>query len=271
MSGRYATSSAGADLANCTAGEARAAFRSGMVMPTAGLAAGYTQANLVCVPRAYAYDMLLFAQRNPQACPVLEVTEPGSWSTTLAPTADLRTDLPGYRVWRDGRLALQCADVTELWRHDLVSFLIGCSFSFEFLLREAGVPLRHVEQGKNVPMYVTDRQCVRAGRVHGPLVVSMRPMPPSLVARAAQITGLMPAVHGAPIHVGAPERLGIEDLQDPDFGDAVEFAEGDLPVFWACGVTSQTAVMRAAPPFAITHEPGHMLITDARDTDYRIA
>ena len=251
--------------------EARAAFRAGTAMPTSGIAPGYTQANLISLPRDYAYDMLLFAQRNPRPCPLLEVTEPGSWQSALAPGADLRTDLPAYRVWRDGRLVDRPREVIGVWRDDLVTFLIGCSFSFETLLSDAGVPLRHVEQGVNVPMYLTHRTCRPAGRLHGPLVVSMRPVPAADVARAAAITALMPAVHGAPVHVGQPGALGIADLAGPDFGDAVAIADGDVPMFWACGVTSQAAVMRARPPFAITHEPGHMFVTDARDTDYRIA
>jgi uncharacterized protein YcsI (UPF0317 family) len=237
----------------------RAAFRAGAVRPTSGLAAGYTQANLVCLPREYAYDLLLFAQRNPKPCPLLEVTEPGSWSSALAPGADLRTDLPGYRIWQNGLLVATPRDVFDVWRNDLVSFLMGCSFSFETLLLQAGVPLRHVEQDVTVPMYVTNRDCVPAGRFRGPLVVSMRPIPAASVAKAAAITAL------------TPEVLGIKDLDRPDFGQPVKLADGDVPVFWACGVTSQTAVMQAAPPFAITHEPGHMFLTDARDLEYRIA
>lgn len=259
------------DLSDCTPAEARAAFRSGTDVPTSGVAPGHTQANLISVPRDYAYDVLLFAQRNPRPCPVLEVTEPGSWHSRLAPGADLRTDLPSYSVWRDGELTGTHQDVTPWWREDLVTFLIGCSFSFETLLRTAGVPLRHVEQGTNVPMYVTNRPCAPAGRLHGPLVVSMRPIPAHLVAQAVQITAMMPAVHGAPVHVGRPEALGIRDLSAPDFGDPVTVQDGDVPVFWACGVTTQAAVMHSEPPFAITHTPGHMFITDDLDIDYRIA
>ena len=254
-----------------TPAEARAAFRSGTAVPTSAIAPGHTQANLISLPRYYAYDMLLFAQRNPKPCPLLEVTEPGSWESTLARGADLRTDLPAYRVWEDGRLVDSPREVTHVWRDDLVTFLIGCSFSFETLLADAGVPLRHVEQGVNVPMYLTNRSCSPAGRMRGPLVVSMRPVPAAAVARAAAITALMPAVHGAPVHVGEPAALGIGNLGKPDFGDPVTLADGDVPMFWACGVTSQAAVMRAKPPFAITHEPGYMFITDARDTDYRVA
>lgn len=248
--------------------DARAAFRSAYVSPTSGWCPGYAQANLVVLPRDWAWDMLLFAQRNPAPCPVLEVTDTGATRTSLAPGADLRTDLPRYRVWRDGELVDEPTDVTELWRDDLVSFLIGCSFSFETLLRSAGVPLRHQEQGRNVSMYATNVETRSAERISGPLVVSMRPIPGQWVPTAVRATARMPAVHGAPVHVGAPDALGIVDLADPDYGDAVEASPGDVPVFWACGVTPQAALMRSRPPFAITHAPGHMLITDVADTAY---
>ncbi|KNB53935.1 putative hydro-lyase [Streptomyces caatingaensis] len=257
--------------ASVSPADARAAFRAGLATPTAGWSDGRTQANLIAVPADWAYDVLLFAQRNPKPCPVLDVTEPGSPATVLAPGADLRTDLPRYRVWRDGEPAGEPTDVTGVWRDDLVAFLIGCSFTFEGALREAGVPLRHVEQGRNVPMYLTDRQCRPAGRLHGPMVVSMRPVPARLVDTARRLTALMPAVHGAPVHAGDPAELGIADLSRPDFGDPVPARPGDVPVFWACGVTPQAALMASAPPFAITHAPGHMLVTDVPDTAYRVA
>lgn len=250
---------------------ARAAFRGGTVSPTAGWARGYTQANLVVVPSDWAYEVLLFAQRNPKPCPILDVTDAGAiTSETLAPGADLRTDLPLYRVWRDGELVNEPTDVTSLWRDDLVAFLIGCSFTFETALVDAGVPLRHVEQGRNVSMYVTNRPCRSAGRLRSSLVVSMRPIPPHNVATAVLETGSMPSVHGSPVHVGAPEKLGLADLEQPDFGDPVAVEPGDVPVFWACGVTPQAALMASRPPFAITHAPGHMFITDAPDSAYRL-
>lgn len=253
-----------------TPGEARALFRSGTVASTAGWAPGYTQMNLVSVPQDHAYDLLLFAQRNPKSCPVLEVTDVGSTTSVSAPDADLRTDLPRYRVWRDGELVEEPTQVTHVWRDDLVTFLIGCSFTFEAALGEAGVPLRHLERDGTVPMYVTNRSCRPAGRLHGPMVVSMRPIPAGLVARAVRITAMTPAVHGAPVHIGAPAALGIADLTRPDFGDAVDVRDGDVPVFWACGVTPQAAVMASRPAFAITHAPGHMFITDVRDVTHRI-
>jgi uncharacterized protein YcsI (UPF0317 family) len=249
--------------------EARLRYRDGLVVPTSGWSAGFTQVNMVMLPKDWAFDMLLFGQRNPQPVPLLDVTEPGATSSTLAPEADLRTDLPRYRVWRDGELVDEPTAVTDVWRDDLVSFLIGCSFSFETALLDAGVPVRNIEQGRNVSMYRTKRACRSAGRLSGPLVVSMRPIPARDVVTAVQVTGRMPQVHGAPVHVGAPEQLGITNLSNPDYGDPVDAHEGDVPVFWACGVTPQAALMASRPPFAITHAPGHMFITDVPDSVYR--
>ena len=259
------------DRAALTPERARAAFRDGQVAPTTGWAGGYAQANLVSVPKDFAYDVLLFAQRNPKPCPLLDVTEAGSWSTAVAPGADLRTDLPRYRVWAQGELVEEAGDVRSWWRDDLVTFLIGCSFTFEAALLEAGVPVRHLEQGRNVPMFRTDRRCRPAGRLHGGLVVSMRPVPAELVATAVTVTAAVPAVHGAPVQVGEPGRLGITDLGKPDFGDPVDLHDGDVPVFWACGVTPQVAIMESRPPFAITHAPGYMFVTDVRDVDLRVS
>lgn len=250
---------------------ARAAFRSGVEAPTSGWANGFVQANLVSVPEEHAYDMLLFAQRNPKPCPVLDVTDAGSATTVLAPAADLRTDLPRYRVWRHGRLDEEPTAVGHVWRADLVTFLIGCSFTFESALLEAGVPLRHLERGTAVPMYLTNRECRPAGRFHGPMVVSMRPIPAGQVATAVSVSGQVPAVHGAPVHIGAPAALGIADLAKPDFGEPVDIADDEVPVFWACGVTPQAALIESKIPFAITHAPAHMFITDVRDTVYRTA
>ena len=251
-----------------TPAEARARFRAGQVTPTTGWCPGYAQANLVAVPADWAYDVLLFAQRNPKPCPVLDVTDPGSVATILAPDADLRTDLPRYRVWHDGAVVAEPADAAGHWHPDLVAFLIGCSFTFEGPLAAAGVPLRHVEQGRNVSMYVTDRECRPAGRLRGPLVVSMRWVPESLVETAWLVSARMPAVHGAPVHAGDAHELGIADLAQPDHGDAVEPEPGDVPVFWACGVTPQEALMASRPPFAITHAPGHMFVGDVPDREY---
>ncbi|MDA3627172.1 putative hydro-lyase [Saccharopolyspora oryzae] len=249
--------------------QARAAFRAGLRVPTSGYSAGWTQANLIALPREFAYDFLLFAQRNPRSCPVLDVTEPGETSAGIF-AGDLRTDLPAYTVYRDGELVEERAEVTDLWRDDLVSFLVGCSFTFEAALLEAEVPVRHIEAGSNVPMYRTNRECRPAGRLSGPLVVSMRPIPAELVPDAVRVTSRYPSVHGAPVHVGAPEALGIADIDRPDFGDAVEIRPGEIPVFWACGVTPQAAVMQSKPPFAIGHAPGYMAITDSRDSRYLV-
>jgi uncharacterized protein YcsI (UPF0317 family) len=250
--------------------EARERFRAGRRTPTAGWAPGYAQANLVALPRDYALDFMLFAQRNPKPCPLLDVTDEGSPVTSLAPGADLRTDLPAYRVWEHGECAAEPTDISGYWREDLMAFLIGCSFTFERALAAAGVPVRHIEQGCNVPMFITGEQCRPAGIFGGPLVVSMRPVPVKLVPVAISVTARYPAVHGAPVHVGSPANLGIADLSKPDFGDPVDFRDGDVPVFWACGVTPQVALASARPPFAITHAPGHMLITDVPDEDYAI-
>lgn len=249
---------------------ARLKFRAGASAPTTGWSAGYTQANMISVPADWAYDFLLFCQRNPQPCPVLDVTDRGSYTTVLATECDLRTDLPKYRVWEDGIMVDEPSHVVDHWRNDMVTFLIGCSFSFETLLQINGIPLRHVDQLKNVGMFVTDRECRPAGRISGRMVVSMRYVPESLVERAVQITRLMPAVHGAPVHVGDPAALGISDINNPPFGDSIDPEPGDIPVFWACGVTPQSAVMSSKPPFAITHSPGFMLVTDRPDSDYRI-
>ena len=256
-----------ADPAGISPVQARTRFRAGLSVPTAGWSAGYAQANLIAVPRDYAYELLLFAQRNPKACPVLDVLEPGNRSGPLLPDGDIRTDLPAYRVYVDGELVAEPSDVVEFWTDDLVAFAIGCSFTFEAALQDSGVPVRHIEQGRNVPMYRTNRMCRPAGRMSGPLVVSMRPVAPEQVADAVRITSRYPSVHGAPVHVGDPAALGIADLAAPDFGDPVDIQPAEIPVFWACGVTPQAAVMQTRPPLAIGHAPGHMLITDLRDAE----
>ena len=249
--------------------QARGRFRAGLRVPTAGWCDGWAQANLVAVPSNLAFDVLLFAQRNPKPCPVLDVGEPGATSLALL-DGDVRTDLPAYRVFADGELVDEVTDATPYWRDDLVTFLVGCSFTFEDALARGDVPIRHVEQGCNVPMYRTSVPCRPAGRMAGPLVVSMRPVPAAQVADAVRITSRYPAVHGAPVHVGDPAAIGIADLGRPDYGDAVEVRPGEIPVFWACGVTPEAAIRASRPAFAITHAPGHMAITDARDSDYLV-
>ncbi|RIX97966.1 putative hydro-lyase [Aureimonas flava] len=251
---------------------ARARYRAGLVRPTAGVAPGLTQANMIALPRDWAFDFLLYAQRNPRSCPVLDVTDPGSRATVLAEGADVARDIPLYRVWRDGALAAEVPDAAAAFEAagDLVTFLIGCSFTFETPLQEAGIEVRHIADGTNVPMYLTNRPCRPAGRLQGPMVVSMRPIPAGRVADAALISGRFPAVHGAPVHVGDPAGLGIADLARPDFGDPVRVEPGEVPVFWACGVTPQAAVMASRVPFAVTHAPGHMFVTDVPDAAYHV-
>jgi uncharacterized protein YcsI (UPF0317 family) len=231
--------------------------------PTVGCCDGWFQANLVVLPRHLAGDFLLFCERNPGPCPLLEAGSPGDFEPReSAPGADLRTDLPRYRVYRRGELEDEPTDLLKVWSSDLVAFLLGCSFTFDDRLEKAGLPVRHREAGTNVPMYVTDIRCAPAGPFAGPLVVSMRPIPSPLVARAAQISGELPLAHGAPVHAGDPSSIGIHDLARPDFGDPVAIRPGETPVFWACGVTPQAVAMEAKPELMITHAPGHMFVTD---------
>jgi len=246
----------------------RACRAGGYDGPTAGLAAGYVQGNLAILPRDWAEEFLRFCQANPKPCPLLGVTEPGGFALpSLGADLDLRTDLPRYRIWRNGLLADDPHDLLSVWRDDLVSFVIGCSFSFEEALLQSDVPVRHIERDTNVPMYRTNIPTKAAGRFHGPLVVSMRPLRPADAIRAIQITTRLPAVHGAPVHLGFPEQIGIRDLAKPDYGDPVPVEADELPVFWACGVTPQAAIAAAKPPFAITHSPGRMLVTDLKNTE----
>jgi uncharacterized protein YcsI (UPF0317 family) len=247
---------------------ARAEMRRGAFAgPTAGLAPGFVQGNLCILPKELAGDFLRFAHQNPKPCPVIGVAEAGSpHIPALGASIDLRTDLPRYRVWRKGELVAEPTDIMEFWRDDLVAFAIGCSFSFEEALIEDGIPLRHVSCGSNVAMYRTNIDCAPAGPFAGPMVVSMRPLKPADAIRAVQITSRFPAVHGAPVHIGKPELIGITDLAKPDYGDPVEIKDDELPVFWACGVTPQAVIAAAKPEFAITHYPGSMLITDIRNS-----
>lgn len=257
------------DPASCTGAAARAMIRAGQWRgPTAGLANGYVQANLAVLPREEAYDFLRFCQFNQRPCPVLDVTDVGSpCATHAAPGSDLRVDLPRYRVYQHGELTAEVTDLKAYWRDDLVAFVLGCSFTFEEALTRAGIELRHQTLGRNVSMYRTNRQCTSAGRFAGPLVVSMRPVPAHLIARAVQVTGRYPLAHGAPVHIGDPEQLGIRDLAAPDYGDPVPLKPGEVPLFWACGVTPQAVAVESKVPLMLTHAPGHMLVTDLRDED----
>ena len=254
---------------NCTSGiEARAAIRAGKwTGPTAGLALGYTQANLVILPKAQALDFLRFCVRNPKPCPVLDLTDPGSPHPDLfwAKNADLRTDLSRYRVYEQGKLAEEPTNILHRWQDDFVAFLLGCSFTFERALLDAGVPIRHLECGCNAPMFRTNRLCRPSGSFQGPLVVSMRPIPGDLVTRSVQVTSRYPLVHGAPVHIGDPSGLGIEDLSRPDYGDPVPIHTDEVPIFWACGVTPQAVALASQVPLMITHAPGYMFVTDRLD------
>ena len=247
---------------------ARSRIRAGDDLgPTAGLAPGNVQANLVILPKVLAHDFLRFAQANPKPCPVLAVSEPGDPQLpSLGQDLDIRTDLPKYRVWRHGELIEEPRQIAHVWRDDLVIFALGCSFSFEQALIEDGIELRHLTRGTNVPMYRTDIRCTPAGPFAGPLVVSMRPLAPADAIRAVQITSRFPSVHGAPVHIGLPEAIGIKDLDEPDYGDKVPVGSGELPVFWACGVTPQAVIAEAKPDFCLPHAPGSMLITDLLNT-----
>ncbi len=257
------------DYSNKMPREVRAAIRSGEIdYPTTGMCNGYAQGNLVVLPQELAWDFLLFCQRNPRSCPLLEVSDPGSRTfSQFAPGSDIARDIPRYYVYEKGIRTGEYTDVSRFFdeRRNLVSFLIGCSFSFEAALLEGGVPVRQIEEGVNVPMYNTNIPCAPAGVFAGNMVVSMRPIPHALVPAAVTITAAMPRVHGAPAHIGYPEAIGINDLSRPDYGDPVTIYPGEVPVFWPCGVTPQAVLMHAKPAFAITHAPGHMFLTDMKN------
>ena len=238
--------------------------------PTSGAATGYIQANLVMLPKDAAFEFLLFCVRNPKPCPILDVLEPGQVEPAIAPGADLRTDVPKYRIYRHGHPETEETDVLNLFDKDMVSFLLGCSFSFESALLAAGVPVRNIEEGKNVSMYITSRTCRPAGRFKSFLVVTMRPMTPEQAVRAVQVTTRFHLTHGAPIHLGSAREIGIKDLSQPDFGDPVEIRSGEIPVFWACGVTTSLAATSASLPLVITHSPGHMFVSDLKDEDLTV-
>jgi uncharacterized protein YcsI (UPF0317 family) len=255
-----------------TPAQVRLACRAGeLAGPTSGLCPGHAQANMVILPSEYAESFAEFCRLNPKPCPLLEMTEGGSFEApVMAPGSDLRTDVPKYRIWRHGELVSpEVSDVKKEWGElgSATAFLMGCSFSFEQLLLEAGIPVRHIEQGCNVPMFTTNIQTKRSGPFGGPMVVSMRPMTPEQAERAKELTSHFARLHGSPVQIGSPETLGIKDLSKPDFGDPVEVREGEVPVFWACGVTSQLAAQSAKLPLFISHSPGHMLVLDPLNAD----
>jgi uncharacterized protein YcsI (UPF0317 family) len=252
---------------------ARLLIRSGVHHgPTSGLAPGYVQGNLAILPQALAADFRSFCELNPKPCPLIGTSAPGDWRVPeLGDDIDIRRDLPRYRVWRNGELVAEPETLDEYWRNDLVTFVIGCSFSFEEALIADGIEMRHIERGSNVPMYRTNIATQAAGPFHGPMVVSMRPMKPADAIRAVQITTRFPAVHGAPVHIGKPKMIGISDIMKPDYGDAVPVNDDELPVFWACGVTPQSVIATMKPEFCITHYPGTMLVTDRKNSEFAVA
>ncbi|AJD89773.1 hypothetical protein JMA_04560 [Jeotgalibacillus malaysiensis] len=260
------------NISELTPAQARALIRNEeWTKPTSGMANGYIQTNLAVLPKELAFEFLLFCQRNPKACPIIDVIEEGSAVAALAaPDSNVKTDIPKYRIYRDGEFTEERTEVKDLWTDEMVGFLIGCSFTFEEALLKNGIPIRHIEEGCNVPMYKTSIACTKAGRFEGPTVVSMRPMTEQQAIRAVQVTSRFPSVHGAPIHIGDPSKIGIQDLNQPDFGDAVSVNEGEVPVFWACGVTPQAVAMQVKPSLMITHAPGHMLITDMKNDEFSI-
>ena len=252
--------------------ELRAACRSGhFTGNTSGLAPGYVQCNIVILPAEWAADFMRFCQSNPRPCPLI-ASSASAGDPSLPPLGDIdiRTDVPSYRVFRDGNLDGERSDISELWREDLVTFALGCSFSFEEALIADGLDVRNVTEGVNVPMYRTNIPCTSAGPFAGNMVVSMRPFLAADAIRAIQICTRFPSVHGAPVHLGDPEQIGISDLSRPDYGDAVALKDGELPLFWACGVTPQVALESARPPLAITHSPGCMLVTDLRNSQLAV-
>lgn len=253
---------------NISSSRLRELIRTGeWTTPTTGASPGCVQANLVMLPREEAFHFLLFCVRNPKPCPVLDVLEPGVVEPAIARGADLRTDLPKYRIFRHGQFEAEAENVLDIFREDMVSFLLGCSFSFEKAMLAAGLPVRNIEEDKNVSMYITNRLCRPAGPFSTPLVVSMRPMTPKEAVKAVQVTARFHHTHGAPIHLGSPEKIGITDLSKPDFGDPVSIRPDEIPVFWACGVTSTLAAISVPLPLVITHSPGCMFVSDLKDED----
>ena len=245
---------------------ARLACRNGHVGSTAGFAPSYVQGNLAILPEKLAGAFHRFCQLNPKPCPIIGMSDVGDPRIpALGLDLDIRTDIPRYRVWKDGEAIGEPTDIMDVWRDDLVAFVLGCSFSFEEALLADDISIRHIEENVRVPMYRTNIACAEAAPFAGPMVVSMRPMTPKDAIRAVQITSRFPSVHGAPVHLGLPESIGIADLAKPDYGDAVSIKDGEIPVFWACGVTPQSVIAAAKVPFAITHAPGMMLVTDLKN------
>lgn len=255
-----------------TPAEVRMLIRTGQWQgPTAGAARGYTQANVLILPQEYAYDFTIFCLRNPKPCPLIEVLDPGDPVVrTTASGADVRTDIPKYRVYEHGILKGEMDNIKKIWRSDLVTFLVGCSFTFENALLSAGVPLRHVEERKAVPMYVTNIECEKSSILQTKMIVSMRPLPKDKVVRAIQVTSRFPTMHGAPVHIGDPLDIGIRDVSRPDFGEPVTIHDHEVPVFWACGGTVFNVATTIPSDLVITHAPSRMLVLDTRDEEFAV-
>lgn len=256
-----------ADLRDASVADVRTAIRSGAYTgQTSGLAKGKLQCNLAILPERYALDFLRFCQRNPKPCPLVGVSDTGNpMLSTLGHDIDIRTDVPRYRVFRDGVLSDEVTDISALWQDDLVTVALGCSFTFENALMRNGIPVRHIEQGRNVPMFSSNIPLVSAGPFGGEMVVTMRPIAAEKVDKARDISARYPQAHGAPIAIGEPKNIGIADLSKPDWGEAVEVRTGEIPVYWACGVTPQNVLLNAKLPLCITHSPGHMLLSDVAE------
>lgn len=256
-----------ADLLDAPTDAVRAAIRAQHYQGhTAGLGGRRLQANLAILPETYALDFMRFCQRNPKPCPLVGVSDTGNpMMTTLGPDIDIRTDVPAYYVYKDGELDRTVDDLAEIWRDDFVTFALGCSFTFEHALKAAGFSLWHIENNSTVPMFETSIPTVPAGPFAGPMVVSMRAIPDARVEEVIAISEKFPLAHGAPVHIGDPAAIGINDIAKPHWGDTAPVPQGTTPVFWACGVTPQAAIRQAQPPISITHKPGHMLITDIPD------
>ena len=237
--------------------------------PTSGIAGDKVQANLAILPKEYAFDFLLFAIRNSKPVPIIEVLEAGEFVSRYAKNSDIRTDIPQYNIYKNGELTETVSDIKKCWRDDFVTFLIGCSFTFEQAILDAGISIKHIDEGRNVAMYKTNIETEPAGGFKGNTVVSMRPFKKSLVDKVTEITNEFPNMHGGPVHAGNPKEIGIRNIDKPDYGDSIEIAEDEVPVFWACGVTPQNVVLNAKPEILISHAPGHMFITDINNEEYK--